>query len=70
VEIKDVRDEIKIILSVLHKQQEAMGDLKDLCEPKYRDVFDKHLPHDIVKANIDEFTKLDSQALAVQDKVS
>lgn len=70
VEIRDIRDEIKIILSVVRKQQEAMEAMREFPDPSSGAMLGDSLPFDVVKANLDDFIRLDSQALAVQDRVS
>jgi hypothetical protein len=69
IEIKDIRDEIKIILSVITKQQELMEGMRPLAGPYGEGILGDCLPHDLVKMNFDDFSRLDGQALAVQDRV-
>lgn len=68
VEIKDIRDEINIILSVLHTQQTVMGQMRS-NEQSPGDLISGYTVERLVEGTIRDFTKLDSQAKTVQDKV-
>jgi hypothetical protein len=68
IQIKDIREEIKIIRSVLDIQEEVLKEmLKGNNDRPY--VLSSPAPMTLVARNIGEFTRMEGQAAAVQDKV-
>lgn len=69
VEVKDIRDEVNIILTVLNIQKKLVDQMSHVAEEK-----DALLRTPVVKnmilADINDFTKLDSQARTIQEKLN
>jgi hypothetical protein len=68
VEVKDIRDEINIILSVLRTQQSLAKQLRSNTHGPEA-LFPSSSVELLVEANICDFEKLNSQAKAAQDNV-
>ncbi|KAF2648081.1 hypothetical protein K491DRAFT_261624 [Lophiostoma macrostomum CBS 122681] len=69
VEVKDIRDEINIILSVLHIQK-SMVEQMTQDKSTIRGLLRNDTVENMVKADIDDFTKLDGQARSIQEKLN
>lgn len=69
VEIKDIRDEVNIILSVLYTQQTIVRQMR-ANEQETKELLSTSTVERVVETNISDFTKLDNQAKTVQEKVS
>ena len=68
VEIKDIRDEINIILSVLHIQKTLTRQIRQEDQSDYGKV-QEPVVDGIVRDDIADFTKMNDQARTIQDKV-
>ncbi|KAH3988870.1 hypothetical protein HBI25_227450 [Parastagonospora nodorum] len=67
VEVKDIRDEINIILSVLHVQQNVIGQMKALADPL---LFPNEMTAEsLIETDIADFARLNEQARSIQDKL-
>lgn len=67
VEVKDIRDEINIILSVLHVQQSVVGQMKVLEIPL---LFPSEMTAEsLIETAIADFVRLNEQAKSIQDRV-
>lgn len=69
VEIKDVRDEVHIILSVLGIQSTLIEQMSPEVAGEAALVHSS-AAENMVKSDIIDFTKLDTQAQSIQDKVT
>ncbi|KAF1942382.1 hypothetical protein EJ02DRAFT_345695 [Clathrospora elynae] len=69
VEIKDIRDEINIILSVLSIQRTLVEQLSQK-EPDKPAFLLTTAAENIVRSDIDDFTRLDSHTRTIQDKLN
>jgi hypothetical protein len=69
VEVKDIRDEINIILSVLHIQKSLVEQMSE-DESTMRGLLRNALVENMVRADVDDFTKLDGQAKSIQEKLN
>jgi hypothetical protein len=69
VEIKDVRDEINIILSVLHIQKTLIDHMSQENQAEYALLQNSDV-EEIVETDIADFMTMDEQAKSIQDKVS
>jgi hypothetical protein len=68
VEIKDVRDEINIILSVLHIQKTLIDHMSTENQVGYA-LLQGSAVEEIVDTDIADFMTMDEQAKSIQDKV-
>ncbi|KAL1592691.1 hypothetical protein SLS60_011107 [Paraconiothyrium brasiliense] len=69
VEIKDIRDEVNIILTVLSIQQKLISQMSQPVGDEDA-LLRTPLVANIVSADINDFTKLDSQARTIQEKLN
>jgi hypothetical protein len=68
VEIKDIRDEINIVMSVFRSQQLIVEQMRTV-EHNARDLLPNPTVEKLLRANVSDFEKLDTQAKTTQDKV-
>lgn len=69
VEVKDIRDEINIILSVLNIQRTILEQMSQQ-DTAGSALLQNPAAENIVKSDIDDFTKLDRHTRTIQDKVT
>ncbi|KAJ4305759.1 Glutamate--tRNA ligase mitochondrial [Kalmusia sp. IMI 367209] len=68
VEVKDIRDEINIILTVLSIQRTLVDQMGQSTKDGI--LLDSPVVANMVAADINDFTKLDSQARTIQEKLN
>lgn len=69
VEVKDIRDEINIILTVLSIQRKLVDQMSKTVTGE-NELLRAPVVQNMILADINDFTKLDSQARTIQDKLN
>ncbi|KAJ4351186.1 uncharacterized protein N0V89_006525 [Didymosphaeria variabile] len=69
VEIKDIRDEVNIILTVLSIQRKLVSQMSQAVGEEDA-LLRTPLVENMISADINDFTKLDSQARTIQEKLN
>lgn len=70
VEIKDIRDEVNIILTILNIQRTLVEQMSHAAVEDAAPLLRTPLVRNMILRDVNDFTKLDSQARTIQDKLN
>lgn len=70
VEVKDIRDEVNIILTILNIQKNLVDEMSQVPEGEEGPLSRTPVVNGMIQRDISDFTKLDSQARTIQEKLN